>query len=374
MTDPTDPGPTDPGPTDTGPTRSLATRVQHPPLVVVPADNRPLNAPIQQNVKWDTTTVAESQRIARGERAGFFYSRMSNPGTRQLELLLAELQGREDCLTCASGINAIAQVLLALTRQGDHVVSFVEGYGPTRQLFRGLLTRFGVAHTLLPLADHAGLAAVLASRPTRLVFFESPTTPAGKIADVGAITALAHQYGALAVLDNTQAGFHQHGEYPVDIFVHSLTKFATGVGDVMGGAVIADHAVMAKIRPDMLLFGAPLDPLAASLMVRGLKTYFLRYRSGLCDHLQLTRRHRSRSPLRGRFALVRPHAELRVDRVAGDGAANDAATGFLARGARRLRHRRGQRAPLDRAGGPRRTARGSRAGARSGRGHFSPLT
>ena len=278
MTDPTDPGPTDPGPTDTGPTRSLATRVQHPPLVVVPADNRPLNAPIQQNVKWDTTTVAESQRIARGERAGFFYSRMSNPGTRQLELLLAELQGREDCLTCASGINAIAQVLLALTRQGDHVVSFVEGYGPTRQLFRGLLTRFGVAHTLLPLADHAGLAAVLASRPTRLVFFESPTTPAGKIADVGAITALAHQYGALAVLDNTQAGFHQHGEYPVDIFVHSLTKFATGVGDVMGGAVIADHAVMAKIRPDMLLFGAPLDPLAASLMVRGLKTYFLRYR------------------------------------------------------------------------------------------------
>ena len=93
-----------------------------------------------------------------------------------------------------------------------------------------------------------------------------------------AYAGFAEVNGALAVLDNTQAGFHQHGEYPVDIFVHSLTKFATGVGDVMGGAVIADHAVMAKIRPDMLLFGAPLDPLAASLMVRGLKTYFLRYR------------------------------------------------------------------------------------------------
>ena len=159
MTDPTDPGPTDPGPTDKAPPRSPATRVQHPPLVVVPADNRPLNAPIQQNVKWDTPSVAEAQRIARGERAGFYYSRMANPGTRQLELLLAELQGREDCLTCASGINAVAQVLLALTGQGDHVVSFVEGYGPTRQLLRGPLTRFGVAHTLLPLADHAGLAA-----------------------------------------------------------------------------------------------------------------------------------------------------------------------------------------------------------------------
>ena len=83
--------PTDPGPTDKAAPRSPATRVQHPPLVVVPADNRPLNAPIQQNVKWDTSSVAESQRIARGERAGFYYSRMSNPGTRQLELLLAEL-------------------------------------------------------------------------------------------------------------------------------------------------------------------------------------------------------------------------------------------------------------------------------------------
>jgi cystathionine beta-lyase/cystathionine gamma-synthase len=254
------------------------TRVQHPPQVEVPADNRPLNAPIQQNVKWDTASVAEAQRIARGERPGFFYSRLANPGTRQLELLLAELQGREDCLTCASGVNAIAQVLLALTRAGDHVVFFIEGYGPTRQLVRGLLARFGVTHTLLSIEDLAGLRAALAATPTRLVFFESPTTPAGKIADVAAITALAHEHGALAVMDNTQAGLHQHGEHPVDVFVHSLTKFATGVGDVMGGAVIADRAVLEPLRHDMLLFGAPVDPLSASLMVRGLKTYFIRYR------------------------------------------------------------------------------------------------
>jgi cystathionine beta-lyase/cystathionine gamma-synthase len=254
------------------------TRVQHPPRVDVPADNRPLLEPIHQNVKWDTPSIAEAQRIARGERPGFFYSRMANPGTRQLELLLAELQGREDCLTCASGVNAVAQSLFAMTRVGDHVVSFIEGYGPTRQLLRGLLARFGVTHTLLSVEDLSGLAAVLASRPTRLVFFESPTTPAGKIADVAAITALAHAHGALAVMDNTQAGLHQHGEHPVDVFVHSLTKFATGAGDVMGGAVIADRAVLDLLRQDMLLFGAPVDPFAASLMVRGLKTYFVRYR------------------------------------------------------------------------------------------------
>lgn len=254
------------------------TRVQHPPQVEVPTDNRPLNAPIQQNVKWDTPSIAEAQRIARGERPGYFYSRLANPGTRQLELLLAELQGREDCITCASGVNALAQVLLALTRAGDHVVFFIEGYGPTRQLIRGLLARFGVEHSMLPIEDIAGLRAVLAARPTRLVLFESPTTPAGKIADVAAITALAHAHGALAVMDNTQAGLHQHGGHPVDVFVHSLTKFATGAGDVMGGAVIADRAVLDLMRHDLLLFGAPVDPLSASLMVRGLKTYFVRYR------------------------------------------------------------------------------------------------
>lgn len=254
------------------------TRVQHPPQVEVPADNRPLNAPIQQNAKWDTPTIAEAQAIARGERPGFFYSRLGNPSTRQLELLLAELQGREDCLSCASGVNAVAQSLSALTRAGDHVVLFVEGYGPTRQILRGPLARFGVTHTLLSIEDHEGLRSTLAARPTRLVFFESPTTPAGKIADVAAITALAHAHGALAVMDNTQAGFHQHGEHPVDVFIHSLTKFATGAGDVMGGAVIADRAVLDGMRHDMLLCGAPVDPLSASLMVRGLKTYFLRYR------------------------------------------------------------------------------------------------
>ena len=192
-------------------------------------------------------------RIARGERAGFFYSRMSNPGTRQLELLLAELQGRQDCLTCASGINAVAQVLLALTRQGDHVVSFVEGYGPTRQLLRGLLTRFGVAHTLLPLEDHEGLAAVLASRPTRLVFFESPTTPAGKIADVGVITSLAHRFGALAVLDNTLA---VQGDV-INLPRSGYPQAVLACMSVQNGFWLFDQREMALLRVD-----ASLRPLA----------------------------------------------------------------------------------------------------------------
>ena len=109
-----------------------STLVNHPPTVEVPADNRPVVAPIYQTVKFDFDTVDDTLRSLRGDRPGFFYLRSSNPTTRALELTLAQLQGREDCVVCGSGVGAIAQTLLCLTRAGDHVLCFMESYGPTR--------------------------------------------------------------------------------------------------------------------------------------------------------------------------------------------------------------------------------------------------
>jgi cystathionine beta-lyase/cystathionine gamma-synthase len=253
------------------------TRVNHPPAVELPAGNRPLVAPIYQTVKFTFATLAETEAHLRGERPGFYYSRTSNPTTRELEQLLAELQGREDCLVTASGVSAISQTLLALTRQHDHVICFIETYNPTRYLIRRLLARFGVAHTLLSIEDLAGVERALAAQPTRLVLFESPTNPVTKIADISALTRLARAAGALTVMDNTFAGFHQHGDYEVDVFLHSLTKYASGTGDVMGGAVIAGRELIKGMRADFSVLGGMLDPHAAFLILRGLKTYFLRY-------------------------------------------------------------------------------------------------
>jgi cystathionine beta-lyase/cystathionine gamma-synthase len=255
------------------------TRVNHPPQVDVPAGNRPVVAPIYQTVKFEFETVDDTLRALSGEQPGFYYLRSSNPTTRALELTLAELQGRDDCLVCASGVGAIAQTLLALTRQGDHVLCFLESYGPTRFLIRRTLARFGVSHTLLSIGDLAGIEACLAARPTRLVIFESPTNPINRVADIGAITRLAREHGALTLLDNTFAGLHQHGQFPVDIYLHSLTKFASGHGDVMGGAVVGSAALIATLRPDFSTLGGVLDPHAAFLLQRGLKTYFVRYRT-----------------------------------------------------------------------------------------------
>jgi cystathionine beta-lyase/cystathionine gamma-synthase len=277
------------------------TRVNHPPSVELPPDNHAVVAPIYQTVKFEFDTLAETERYFRGERPGFFYTRASNPTTRQLELLLAELQGREECLVTASGVGAISQALLALTKQGDHILCFVETYNPTRYLIRRLLGRFGVTHTMISIEDIAGAERALAAHPTRLVMFESPTNPVTKIADIKALTRMAKAAGALTVMDNTFAGFHQHGEYDVDVFIHSLTKYASGAGDVMGGAVIGRSDVIRGMRNDFGALGGMLDPHAAFLILRGLKTYFVRYQAQSASAMKVA------EMLAGHPAVARVH-------------------------------------------------------------------
>jgi cystathionine beta-lyase/cystathionine gamma-synthase len=265
------------------------TFVNHPPAVEMPADNRPLVAPIYQSVKFSFDDVAETLRYTRGERPGFYYSRNSNPTLRQLELTLAKLQGRDDCLLVGSGVATIAAATLALCKQGDHVLAFVESYGPTRYLVQHLLAKFGVTHTLLSIEDRAGIERVLHDTPTRLALFESPTNPVTKICDIEHLTMHTRRAGCLTVMDNTFAGFHNHGRFDVDVFLHSLTKYASGHGDVMGGAIIARKELIARMRKDIVSMGPTLDPHAAFLIQRGLRTYFLRYERQCANALAVSR-------------------------------------------------------------------------------------
>ena len=313
------------------------TRVCHPPSPDPGIDNRALVTPLYQSVKFDFPTVAETLRNLRGDRDGYFYSRSANPTTRQLEMTLAELQGREEAVVCASGVGAIAQTLLALLSQGDHVLCFVETYGPTRTLIRRTLQRFGVRHTMLSIEDDAGIERVLATTPTKLVVFESPTNPVTKIADIAAITKAARAHGALTLLDNTFAGPHQHGQFDIDLYAHSLTKYASGHGDVMGGALIGSSELIRRIRGDFVLLGGVLDPHAAFLIQRGLKTYFLRYEAQCATAQQIaeflatqdaiSRVHYPGLPTHPRHALARAQLQdfgtivsfdLRAGAAAGD--------------------------------------------------------
>ena len=257
---------------------SSETSVNHPDRVILDPTNRPVVSPIYQSVKFTLKDYAELEGVFQDGSKQYFYSRTLNPTVRELELTLAKLQNREDAVALSSGMAAISSALLSLLKTGDHVCLFTESYKPSRIFIRTLLAKFGIEHSVLSIDDHSALERELAMKHSKIVLFESPTNPMLKLADIECITQLAHAAGALSVLDNTFAGFHNHGQYPVDLYLHSLTKFASGHGDVMGGVVIGDEKLLKNIRADSQLLGGVLDPHAAYLIQRGMKTYFVRHK------------------------------------------------------------------------------------------------
>ncbi len=252
------------------------TRVTHPKEVTLLDGNEPVVSPVHQTVKFTYPTIADSLS-AEAKAHGFDYTRDSNPTTRELELLAAELQDRDDAIAIGSGMAAIWLALLGNLEAGDRVVIFVESYRPNRVAVRRFLPKLGLKFTMLSVHDLAGIEAAFALDDTKLVLFEAPTNPMLQVPDLAAITALAKRHDVVTVLDNTFAGLHNHGRYEVDYFVHSMTKYANGHGDAMGGIVIGEQKRIRAIKPLAVNMGAVLDPGVAFLMARGLKTYYLRY-------------------------------------------------------------------------------------------------
>jgi cystathionine beta-lyase/cystathionine gamma-synthase len=250
-------------------TWSSQTRLHHPQRPVISSDNPPLIAPIYQSVKF-----VVNPDIPYSDQ--FIYSRLSNPTVRQLELSLAEIQQKEDCLVFASGIAAISGTMLGLLKSGDHVITFRELYKPARMLIRDVLPKFGIESTILKLADLDSLESSIIRGKTKLIHFESPTNPNLEIADIQKIINIAHKHNVLVSMDGTFAGLHQHTQFDIDVMIQSLTKFANGHGDVLAGSVAGKKSVIQKIRQMSITLGATLDPHAAFLVERGLKTYQLR--------------------------------------------------------------------------------------------------
>lgn len=249
--------------------------VVHHPAVAVLESNAPLVGPLYHSIKYELDSIDTFEKIRAGE-PGFYYSRVSNPTVLQLETLLADLQGRDAAIATASGVGAISSCLLSLLKSKDHVVLFLESYKPLRTIVTKILAKFGVEYSLLSLKDFASQNPIIPGK-TKLVIFESPTNPMLFIADILSICEAASKAKALTVLDNTFAGLHQHRDFPIDLYIHSLTKYASGHGDVMGGAIIGSKDLIAEIRQNTIDLGPTLDPQAAFLILRGLKTYFLRY-------------------------------------------------------------------------------------------------
>jgi cystathionine gamma-synthase len=214
-----------------------------------------------------------------GLRNGYEYSRSANPTRTALESTLAALEGGAHGFAFASGLAAEDTLIRALCRPGDHVVLPNDAYGGTFRLFDKVATAWGIEHSPAPVTDVDAVRAAIRPGTTRLVWVETPTNPLLSIGDIEALAAVAHDAGALLVVDNTFASSYlqQPLALGADIVVHSTTKYAGGHSDVVGGALVVDDAELAeRIGFHQNSIGGVAGPFDAWLVLRGLKTLALR--------------------------------------------------------------------------------------------------
>ncbi len=214
-----------------------------------------------------------------GLRAGYEYSRSANPTRTALEECLAALEGGSRGFAFASGLAAEDTLLRTIARPGAHLVVPNDAYGGTFRLFARAYEKWGLRVTSVPLTDLAAVEAAIEPGETIAVWVETPTNPLLNIADIAAISELAHGLGALVVVDNTFASpyLQQPIALGADVVVHSTTKYCGGHSDVVGGALVVTDPVLAEeIAFHHNALGAVASPFDSWLVLRGLKTLALR--------------------------------------------------------------------------------------------------
>lgn len=213
---------------------------------------------------------------------GFVYARLSNPTVKQLEDKLAALEGAESCQCYASGMAASSALMLGRLSQGDHLVISDTNYVGTAELVRDSLPRFGIEVTPVDMSDLDMVAAAITPR-TRMLWIETPANPIMRLADIGALSALARARNVRDVaVDSTFASpiATRPLELGADFVIHSLTKYIGGHGDAMGGAVLGRKSDLDALNLEATVhFGGVLSPFNAWLILRGAATLPIRMRA-----------------------------------------------------------------------------------------------
>ena len=238
-----------------------------------------LTPPLHLTSTYTFESAEAGGEMFAGEREGHVYSRISNPTTALLEARIATLEGGEAGLALASGMSAITSTMWTLLAPGDEIITDKTLYGCTFSFMQHGLAKFGVTVTHVDLTDPENLHAAISDK-TRVVYFETPANPNMRLIDIKAVSEVAHQAGALVVVDNTYATPYltRPIEFGADLVVRSATKYLGGHGDVVAGLVVGTLEQITEIRvfgmKDMT--GGVMAPFNAMLVLRGLKTLALR--------------------------------------------------------------------------------------------------
>jgi cystathionine gamma-synthase len=233
--------------------------------------------PVVHSVSFGYRDVDEWLDVAVGKSPGHIYSRNTNPTVAVFEDKVRILEGAEAATSFSTGMAAISNTLYSFLKPGSRVVSVKDTYGGTNVIFIEFLPHWGVDVALCDTTDHEAIEAEI-EKGCDLLYLESPTNPTLKVMNLGRLAKAGHKAGALVVVDNTFATPINQNPLALgaDLVLHSATKFLGGHADALGGVVCGSEELVHQIYHYREINGATLHPMAAYLLLRGMKTLPLR--------------------------------------------------------------------------------------------------
>ncbi|NKQ35364.1 MAG: cystathionine gamma-synthase family protein [Chloroflexi bacterium] len=246
--------------------------------------------PVVHSVSFGYKDVVQWLRVALGEEAGHIYGRNTNPTVHAFEEKVRVLEGAAAATSASTGMGVISSALFALLSPGDRVVSVKDTYGGTNVIFTEFLPRFQIDVALCDTTDHEAIEAEI-TRGCQVLYLESPTNPTVKIVDLARLAQAGHKAGAVVIVDNTFATPINQNPLPLgaDLTLHSATKFLGGHADALGGVICGSQTLIDQIYHFREINGAALHPMAAYLLLRGMKTLDLRIQRQNESALQIAR-------------------------------------------------------------------------------------
>ncbi len=242
-------------------------------------------APVHHSSSYGFATFDEMRRYAKGELPDeFFYSRYANPTVTEAERAITALEGAEDCVVVSSGSAATFCALAALCEAGDEIILPDSIYGGTLKIASHFLARYGVTARFIGIDDIPNLPEIVTER-SKVFWFESPANPLNRLVDLTMAAEAARAAGVFSIIDNTFASpaLQQPIKFGVDGVMHSATKYLGGHTDLTAGAIAGDREFVGKVRAVARQIGTTLDPSAAYLLTRGMKTLSLRVRASCAN-------------------------------------------------------------------------------------------
>ena len=239
----------------------------------------PLLPPIYQNSTFRFQTAAECASAFIDEESGYVYTRWGNPTHQVLEQKIATFEAGEAALATASGMGAISTALLTALSDGGHVVAMETLYSATYNLLNEELPRMGFETTFVDATDLNKVESAI--RPdTKVIYLESPTNPLLKLVDLSACAEIAKAHNITSIIDNTFATpcSQQPIALGIDVVLHSMTKYLSGNGAVIAGAIVGEKEFIVQAQKGALRnFGAVISPFNAWLTLLGIPTLPLRF-------------------------------------------------------------------------------------------------